>query len=137
MVLGRQDYQWKHEPCLYGWKEGAAHTWKSDRKQVTVIDWDRPSRSEYHPTMKPVGLFAYQIGNNTLPGDKVLDLFGGSGTTLIACEQTDRTCFMSELDPKYATVIVQRYINLVGTDDDVYVLRDGQKIKYSEVVKDV
>lgn len=114
MVLGRQDYQWKHEPCLYGWKDGASHLWASDRKQVTVLDFDRPTRSAEHPTMKPVNLFAYQITNNTHQGDKVLDSFGGSGTTLIACEQLGRKAFLCELDPHYCDVIIQRWENLTG-----------------------
>lgn len=114
MVLGRQDYQWKHEPCLYGWKDGASHLWASDRKQTTVLDFDRPTKSELHPTMKPVGLFAYQIGNNTHEGDAVLDLFGGSGTTLIACEQLKRRAYLCELDPHYCDVILQRWENLTG-----------------------
>ena len=114
MVLGRQDYQWKHEPCLYGWKDGASHLWASDRKQVTVLNFDRPSKSELHPTMKPIALFAYQINNNTHEGDAVLDLFGGSGTTLIACEQTKRKCYICELDEKYCDVIIQRWENLTN-----------------------
>ena len=114
MVLGRQDYQWKHEPCLYGWKDGASHLWASDRKQTTVLNFDRPTRSDLHPTMKPIGLFAYQLGNNTHEGDAVLDLFGGSGSTLIACEQLKRECYMSELDPHYCDVIIQRWENLTG-----------------------
>lgn len=109
LVMGRQDYQWKHEPCLYGWKEGGSHKWYGDRKQTTVIDFDRPSKSEDHPTMKPVGLFTYQINNSTKTEDVVLDLFGGSGTTLIACEQTGRKCYMMELDPHYCDVIRKRY----------------------------
>jgi len=109
LVMGRQDYQWKHEPCLYGWKEGGSHNWYGDRKQTTVIDFDRPSKSEDHPTMKPVELFAYQIKNSSKKEDKVLDLFGGSGTTLIACEQLGRKCYMMELDPKYCDVIRKRY----------------------------
>lgn len=109
LVMGRQDYQWKHEPCLYGWKEGRSHKWYGDRKQTTVIDFDRPSKSEDHPTMKPVELFAYQINNSTKSEDAVLDLFGGSGTTLIACEQLGRKCYMMELDPKYCDVIRKRY----------------------------
>ena len=133
MVLGRQDYQWKHEPCLYGWKDGASHLWASDRKQVTVLDFDRPTRAELHPTMKPIGLFAYQIGNNTHEGDAVLDLFGGSGTTLMACEQLKRKSYTCELDPKYVDVIVQRYINFKGTDEDIFVIRNGQRIPYKDV----
>lgn len=100
MVLGRQDYQWKHEPCLYGWKDGASHNWYSDRSQTTVIDMDKPSRSADHPTMKPVPLFAYQIQCSTKPGDIVYDSFGGSGTTLIACEQLQRKAMIMELDPR-------------------------------------
>lgn len=114
MVLGRQDYQWKHEPCLYGWKDGAGHLWTSDRKQTTVLDFDRPVKSELHPTMKPVALFDYQIKNNTESGNIVLDLFGGSGTTLIACEQNGRTAYLMEYDPKYVDVIVKRWEDLTG-----------------------
>lgn len=114
MVLGRQDYQWKHEPCLYGWKDGAAHNWYSNRSQTTILEFDRPQRSEDHPTMKPVELFAYQIQNSTKKGDIVLDLFGGSGTTIIACEQTRRIGYCMELDPKYCDVIIKRYENLTG-----------------------
>jgi site-specific DNA-methyltransferase (adenine-specific) len=136
LVIGRQDYQWKHEPCLYGWKDGAPHLWASDRKQTTVLDFDKPLASKLHPTMKPVSLFAYQLGNNTHEGDAVLDLFGGSGTTLIACEQLGRRAFTSELDPKYCDVIVKRYINLKGSEDGVFVLREGTKIPYSEIKKD-
>lgn len=114
LVLGRQDYHWKHEPCLYGWKEGAAHVWNSDRKQTTVLEFDRPSRSAEHPTMKPVKLFAYQITNNTIPGQIVLDTFGGSGTSLMASEQTDRVCYTMELDPRYVDVILERWSALTG-----------------------
>lgn len=114
MVLGRQDYQWKHEPCLYGWKDGASHLWASDRKQTTVIDFDKPQRNGEHPTMKPVGLFDYQIKNNTKGSDIVLDLFGGSGTTIIACEQDGRKARVMELDPHYCDVIIQRWENLTG-----------------------
>lgn len=114
MVLGRQDYQWKHEPCLYGWKDGASHLWQADRKQVTVLDFNRPNRNGEHPTMKPVELFAYQISNNTHENDNVLDSFGGSGTTLIACEQLNRKCYICELDEHYCDVIIQRWENLTG-----------------------
>jgi site-specific DNA-methyltransferase (adenine-specific) len=113
LVLGRQDYQWRHEPCLYGWKEGT-HNWFSDRKQTTVLEFDRPKKSELHPTMKPVPLFDYQIRNSTRNGDAVLDLFGGSGTTLICCEQNGRDAFVMELDPKYVDVIVKRWETLTG-----------------------
>lgn len=114
MVMGRQDYQWKHEPCLYGWKDGASHLWASDRKQTTVIDYNKPLRNGEHPTMKPVGLFDYQIKNNTKGGDIVLDLFGGSGTTAIACEQNGRIAYLMELDEHYCDVIIQRWENLTG-----------------------
>nr|DAX52070.1 MAG TPA: adenine specific DNA methyltransferase [Caudoviricetes sp.] len=133
MVLGRQDYQWKHEPCLYGWKGGAAHNWYSDRKQTTVIDMNKPNRNAEHPTMKPVQLFAYLMGNSSKPGDIVLDSFCGSGTTLIACEQMSRTARVLELDPKYCDVIVERYINLVGSSDGVAVERNGEMIKYADL----
>lgn len=113
-ALGRQDYQWKHEPCLYGWKDGAGHNWYGDRKQTTVLDFDKPNRSELHPTMKPVDLFAYLIYNSSKAKDRVLDLFGGSGTTIIACEQTGRCGYSMELDPKYCDVIVARWENLTG-----------------------
>lgn len=114
LVMGRQDYHWKHEPCLYGWKDGAAHKWESDRKQTTVLDFDKPLRNGEHPTMKPVKLFDYQIRNNTKKGDVVLDTFGGSGTTLIACEQIERKCYMVELDPKYVDVIIERWEQYTG-----------------------
>lgn len=114
MVMGRQDYHWKHEPCLYGWKDGAGHYWGSDRKQTTILDFDRPSRNAEHPTMKPVLLFDYLIRNNTRPGEIVLDSFGGSGTTIIACEQNGRKACCMELDPKYCDVIVDRWEKLTG-----------------------
>lgn len=114
MVIGRQDYQWKHEPCLYGWKAGAGHLWASDRKQTTVLEFDRPTKNKEHPTMKPVALFNYQIKNNTKGGDIVLDLFAGSGTTVIACEQNGRTAYVMEYDPRYCDVIVKRWENLTG-----------------------
>ena len=114
MVMGRQDYQWKHEPCLYGWKEGAGHLWASDRKQTTVINFDKPTRNDMHPTMKPIPLFDYQIKNNTKGGDVVLDLFGGSGTTIIACEQNGRRGYCMEYDPRYVDVIVDRWEKFTG-----------------------
>ena len=114
MVMGRQDYQWKHEPCLYGWKEGAGHLWASDRKQTTVLEFDRPTRSKEHPTMKPIPLFDYQMKNNTKGGDIVLDLFGGSGTSIIAAEQNGRVCYMMEFDPRYIDVIIDRWEKLTG-----------------------
>lgn len=114
MVMGRQDYQWKHEPCLYGWKEGAGHLWASDRKQTTVIDYQKPNASKIHPTMKPVGLFDYQIKNNTKGGDIVLDLFNGSGTTIMACEQNGRIAYAMELDPRYVDAAVKRWETFTG-----------------------
>lgn len=114
LVLGRQDYQWKHEPCFYGWKDGASHNWYSDRRQTTVFDFDRPTRSREHPTMKPVELFDYQIKNSSKQGDAVLDSFGGSGTTMIACEQNGRNAFLMELDPYYCDVIIDRWEQLTG-----------------------
>lgn len=114
LVMGRQDYHWKHEPCLYGWKEGASHLWASDRRQTTVLEFDRPSVSKEHPTMKPVGLFDYLIKNNTKKDDIVLDLFAGSGTTIIACEQNGRVAYSMELDPRYVDVIIARWEKLTG-----------------------
>jgi site-specific DNA-methyltransferase (adenine-specific) len=123
MVMGRQDYQWKHEPCLYGWKEGAAHGWYSDRKQTTVLEFDRPSRNAEHPTMKPIPLFAYQIGNSSKQGDIVADGFGGSGTTMVACHQMNRKAYLVEFDPKYCQVIVDRMLKL---DPTLKIKRNGQ-----------
>lgn len=119
MVMGRQDYQWKHEPCIYGWKEGAAHLWNSDRKQVTVLDFDRPSRNEEHPTMKPVDLFEYLIKNSSKKGDIVIDLFGGSGTTLIAAEMNNRSARLMEIDPIYCDVIVKRWEEFTGKNAEL------------------
>lgn len=116
LVLGRQDYHWKHEPCLYGWKEGAAHKWYSDRKQTTVLDFDRPNRNGEHPTMKPLALFAYQMQNSTKAGDIVLDSFGGSGTTLIVAEQIGRKARVMELDPHYCDVIIARWEKATGRE---------------------
>jgi len=114
LVLGRQDYQWQHEPCLYGWKDGAGHLWASDRKQTTILEFDKPARNGEHPTMKPVALFEYQLLNNTKGGDQVLDSFGGSGTTLIAAEKNGRIARLMELDPKYCDVIVKRWQDFTG-----------------------
>ena len=114
LVMGRQDYHWKHEPCLYGWKEGAGHLWAADRKQTTILEFDKPSRNGEHPTMKPVGLFEYQMLNNTKGGDIVLDSFGGSGTTMIAAEKNGRRGYLMELDPKYCDVIVKRWQEFTG-----------------------
>ena len=114
LVMGRQDYHWKHEPCLYGWKEGAGHLWATDRKQTTILEFDKPSRNGEHPTMKPVALFEYQMLNNTKGGDLVLDSFGGSGTTLIAAEKNGRHSCLMELDPKYVDVIIKRWQDFTG-----------------------
>ena len=114
LSLTRQDYQWKHEPCLYGWKDGASHFWNSDRKQSTVLDFDKPTKNKLHPTMKPVPLFDYQIKNSSKRGQIVLDLFGGSGTTMIACEQNGRKAYLMEIDPKYADVIINRWEEFTG-----------------------
>lgn len=122
MVMGRQDYQWKHEPCLYGWKEGAAHEWYGDRKQTTILEFDRPQRNSEHPTMKPVHLIAYQIANSSKKGDIVADAFGGSGTTMVASHQLDRRCYMSEYDPKYCQVIIDRMLKL---DPSLVIKRNG------------
>ena len=116
MVMGRQDYQWKHEPCLNGWKEGASHNWYSDRKQTTLLVFDRPTRNSEHPTMKPIPLIAYQMCNSTKPGDLVLDSFGGSGTTMIAAEQMGRRARLMELDPHYCDVIIARWEKLTGKE---------------------
>ena len=116
LVMGRQDYHWIHEPCLYGWKEGASHLWASDRKQTTILEFDRPSRSAEHPTMKPVALFEYQMLNNTKGSDIVLDSFGGSGTTLLAAEKNGRQARLMELDPKYCDVIVKRWQEYTGQE---------------------
>jgi len=114
LVMGRQDYQWIHEPCLYGWKDGAGHLWASDRKQTTVVEFAKPSKNDVHPTMKPVALFEYQMLNNTKGGDIILDSFGGSGTTMIAAEKNGRVGYLMELDPKYCDVIVKRWENYTG-----------------------
>ena len=125
MVMGRQDYQWQHEPCLYGWKEGAAHGWYSDRKQTTILNFDRPQRNAEHPTMKPIPLFAYQIGNSSKQGDIVADGFGGSGTTMVACHQMQRKAYLVEFDPKYCQVIIDRMRKL---DPSITIKRNGQPI---------
>jgi len=118
MVMGRQDYQWKHEPILYGWKSGSSHSWFADRKQTTVLNFDRPSRSSEHPTMKPIEILAYLIQNSSKAGDVVYDGFSGSGSTLIACEQLDRICYAVELDPRYCDVIRKRYAKFIGQEDN-------------------
>lgn len=125
MVMGRQDYHWKHEPCLYGWKEGAAHGWYNDRKQTTVLNFERPQRNAEHPTMKPIPLIAYQMGNSSKAGDVVADGFGGSETTMVAAHQTNRRCRMMELDPRYCQVIIDRMRKL---EPGITILKNGKKI---------
>ena len=125
MVMGRQDYQWKHEPCLYGWKEGASHNWYSDRKQTTILEFARPNRNAEHPTMKPIELFSYQISNSSKQGDIVMDAFAGSGTTMVACEQLNRKAYVVEFDPRYCQVIVDRMKKL---NPDIKVKRNGVEI---------
>ena len=134
LVLGRSPYQWIHEPCLFGWKQKGKHQWYSDRKQTTVWEYDKPRSSKDHPTMKPINLMSYPIKNSTMTNGIVLDPFLGSGSTLIACCETDRVCRGIELDPKFVDVIVKRYIEWAGGKyDDVYVIRDGQKLRFDEV----
>ncbi|EOA3013645.1 DNA modification methylase [Enterococcus faecalis] len=133
MVLSRQDYHWKHEPCLYGWASGGSHSWYSDRKQTTILNFDRPTVNKEHHTMKPVALFDYQIKNSSKQGDCILDLFGGSGTTLIACEQNEREAYLMELDPRYVDVIIARWEAFTGevavkiSGNDTAVVDDGWK----------
>ena len=134
LVLGRSPYQWQHEPVLFGWKKSGKHAWYSDRKQSTVWEFDKPRKSADHPTMKPVPLLAYPILNSSMTGCIVLDPFGGSGSTLIACEQTGRICYTVELDEKYCDVIVKRYIELAQTEKDVFLLRGNSKIRYSDLL---
>jgi len=135
LVLGRSPYQWKHEPILFGWKKNGKHKWFADRKQSTIWNFDRPKKSELHPTMKPIALVAYPILNSSMTNGLVFDPFGGSGSTLIACEQTNRICYTSELDEKYADVIVKRYIDQVQSNENVFVIRDGVKINYADLPK--
>ncbi len=134
LVLGRSPYHWKHEPVLFGWRKDGTHKWYSDRKQSTIWNFDRPSKNDLHPTMKPIALCAYPITNSSMSNCIVLEPFGGSGSTLIACEQTNRVCYTIEIDEKYADVIVKRYIAQKGSDSDVFLIRDGIKNTYSKVV---
>ena len=137
LVLGLRPYQWQHEPCLYGWKAKGKHQWYSGRSDTTIWKFDKPKKNADHPTMKPIPLLAYPIKNSSMTNSIVLDPFGGSGSTLIACEQTDRICCTCELDEKYCDVIVKRYIEQVGSENDVYVIRSGQKVAYSDIPKEV
>ena len=137
LVLGRSDYQWQHEPVLYGFMQNGKHPWYSDRKQTTIWNFAKPKRNANHPTSKPLDLLGYPIGNSTQENAIVIDTFGGSGSTLMACEQINRTCCTMELDEKYASVILRRYVDDTGDTDGVYVLRNGEKLPYSALVKDV
>ena len=137
LVLGRSDYQWQHEPVLYGFMQNGKHHWYSDRKQTTIWNFDKPKRNANHPTSKPLDLLSYPIGNSTQANGVVIDTFGGSGSTLMACEQMNRICYTMELDEKYASVILRRYVEDTGDADGVYVIRDGQQIPYCELVKEV
>ena len=137
LVLGRSDYQWQHEPVLYGFMQNGKHKWYSDRKQTTIWHFDKPKRNANHPTSKPLDLLGYPIGNSTQENAVVIDTFGGSGSTLMACEQMNRICCMMELDEKYASVILRRYVEDTGDAEGVYVIRDGQQIPYSDLVKEV
>lgn len=137
LVLGRSPYQWQHEPVLFGWKKKGKHNWYTDRKQTTIWEFEKPKKNADHPTMKPIALVAYPIMNSSLTNCIVLDPFGGSGSTLIACEQSERICFTIELDEKYCDVIVKRYIeHSGGAEDKVSVQRDGLSYSYAEVTAD-
>ncbi|KIR03794.1 Adenine-specific methyltransferase [Lachnospiraceae bacterium TWA4] len=136
-VLGRSDYQWQHEPVLYGFLKNGKHQWFSDRSQTTIWNFDKPKRNKNHPTSKPLDLLGYPIGNSSQENAIVLDTFGGSGSTLMACEQMNRICYMMELDPKYASVILRRYVEMTEQSEDVYVVRNGEKFTYSDLVKEV
>lgn len=137
LVLGRSDYQWQHEPVLYGFLQNGKHSWYSDRKQTTIWNFAKPKKNANHPTSKPLDLLSYPIQNSTQENAVVLDTFGGSGSTLMACELTNRICYTMELDEKYASVILRRYVDDTGRSDDVFVERDGVKIPYSSLVKAV
>lgn len=137
LVLGRSDYQWQHEPVLYGFLQNGKHKWFSDRRQTTIWNFDKPKRNENHPTSKPLDLLAYPLRNSTQANAIVLDTFGGSGSTLMACENSNRVCYTMELDEKYASVILRRYVEDTGDKENVYVIRDGVKILYVDLVKEV
>ena len=137
LVLGRSDYQWQHEPVLYGFMQNGKHHWYSDRKQTTIWHFDKPKRNTNHPTSKPLDLLGYPIGNSTQEKGVVMATFGGSGSTLMACEQMNRICYTMELDEKYASVILRRYVEDTGNADGVYVIRNGQQIPYTKLVKEV
>lgn len=132
--LGRQDYQWQHEPILYGWKPGAAHTWLSDRKQTTIWEFDKPQRNAIHPTMKPIALVAYPIRNSSAPGSIVIDFFSGSGSTIMASQQIDHICYAMEIDPRYTDATVYRYKNLYK-NQPIQLIRDGKVLSQEEALK--
>jgi DNA modification methylase len=132
LVLGRSPYQWQHEPCLFGWKKDGKHQWYADRKQTTIWEFEKPKKNDVHPTMKPIPLIAYCIMNSSMTNTLVLDPFLGSGTTMMACEQSERTCYGLELDPKYCDVIINRYIGLTGSDEGISVERNGEVLTYAE-----
>ena len=136
LVLGRSPYQWQHEPVLYGWKKNGKHQWYTGRKETTIWEFDKPKKNGDHPTMKPIALLAYPIMNSSMSNTVILDPFGGSGSTLIACEQSDRSCCTVELDEKFCDVIVKRYIEQVGTSENVSVVRDGLTYAYAEVANE-
>ena len=137
LVLGRSDYQWQHEPVLYGFLQNGKHRWFSDRRQTTIWNYDKPKRNENHPTSKPLDLLGYPIQNSSQENAIVLDTFGGSGSTLMACEQLGRICHTMELDEKYASVILRRYAEGSGDTSGIHVLRDGERIPYADLVKEV
>lgn len=137
LVLGRSDYQWQHEPVLYGFLQNGKHPWFSDRKQTTIWNFAKPKRNANHPTSKPLDLLSYPIGNSTQENAIVVDTFGGSGSTMMACEQMNRTCYMMELDGKYASVILRRAVENGIAPEDIFVERDGEKIPYTDLVKEV
>lgn len=137
LVLGRSDYQWQHEPVLYGFLQNGKHPWYSDRKQTTIWNYDKPKRNKNHPTSKPLDLLGYPICNSSQENGIVIDTFGGSGSTMMACEQSGRICYMLELDEKYASVILRRYVEDTGDADGVYVMRDGERIPYADLVKEI
>ena len=137
LVLGRSDYQWQHEPVLYGFMQNGKHRWYSDRKQTTIWNFDKPKKNSNHPTSKPLDLLSYPISNSTQENAVVIDTFGGSGSTLMACEKMNRICYTMELDEKYASVILRRYVEDTGDMDNVYVIRNGKKIPYADLVKEV
>ncbi|MGU8024632.1 site-specific DNA-methyltransferase [Streptococcus suis] len=133
LVLGRSPYQWQHEPILFGWKQKGKHQWYTGRKESTIWEFDKPKKNTDHPTMKPLDLIAYPIKNSSMTNSVVLDMFGGSGSTLLASDQLDRICYTIELDEKFCDVIVKRYIEQVGNSSGVYVIRDGKKLGFEKV----